>query len=114
MILNFNNQRSYIIAEAGVNHNGSLMIAKKLIDKAKYCNADAIKFQTYRAHAIATRDSPAYWDTEKEPAESQYQLFKKFDKFWKNEFEELKTIAKLKGFLLVLVKFVLNFLITSS
>ena len=57
MILNFNNQRSYIIAEAGVNHNGSLRIAKKLIDKAKYCNADAIKFQFFKADKISTNDA---------------------------------------------------------
>jgi sialic acid synthase SpsE len=54
MILNFNNRRSYIIAEAGVNHNGSLITAKKLIDKAKYCNADAVKFQFFSADKIST------------------------------------------------------------
>ncbi|MBU4332849.1 MAG: N-acetylneuraminate synthase family protein, partial [Candidatus Omnitrophica bacterium] len=36
------------------------------------------------------RKSPAYWDLSKEPTESQYSLFQKYDKFWKNEFEELK------------------------
>ena len=39
--------QTYIIAEAGINHNGSFMIAKKLIHAAKKCGADAIKFQSF-------------------------------------------------------------------
>jgi len=80
----------YIIAEAGVNHEGSMDTAKRLIDEAKEGGADAIKFQTYKAETIASKDSPAYWDTTKEPTESQFKLFKKHDKFWKKEFVELK------------------------
>lgn len=82
--------RPYIIAEAGVNHEGSMDTAKRLIDEAKEGGADAIKFQTYKAETIASKDSPAYWDTTKEPTESQFKLFKKHDKFWKKEFAELK------------------------
>ncbi len=82
--------RPYIIAEAGVNHEGSMDIAKRLIDEAKEGGADAIKFQTYKAETIASKDSPAYWDTTKEPTDSQFKLFKKHDKFWKKEFVELK------------------------
>lgn len=82
--------RPYLIAEAGVNHEGSMDTAKRLIDGAKEGGADAIKFQTYKAETIASKDSPAYWDTTKEPIESQYKLFKKHDKFWKKEFVELK------------------------
>ena len=80
----------YIIAEAGVNHEGSMDIAKRLIDEAAEGGAHAIKFQTYKADTIASKDSPAYWDTTEEPTTSQYKLFKKYDKFWKNEFEQLK------------------------
>ncbi|MBQ7617757.1 MAG: N-acetylneuraminate synthase family protein [Desulfovibrio sp.] len=80
----------YLIAEAGVNHEGSLDLAKRLIDEAKAGGADAIKFQTYKAGTLASKDSPAYWDTSKEPTKSQYELFQKHDKFWKNEFEQLK------------------------
>lgn len=82
--------RPYLIAEAGVNHEGSMDTAKRLIDGAKEGGVDAIKFQTYKAETIASKDSPAYWDTTKEPIESQYKLFKKHDKFWKKEFVELK------------------------
>ncbi|ANE31750.1 general stress protein 14 (GSP14) [Campylobacter hyointestinalis] len=82
--------RPYIIAEAGVNHECNMDIAKRLIDEAKFGGADAIKFQTYKANTIASKNSPAYWDTAKEPTKTQYELFIKHDKFWKNEMVELK------------------------
>ncbi len=82
--------RPYIVAEAGVNHEGKLDIAKRLIDEAKEGGANAIKFQAYKAETLASKDSPYYWDINKEPTKSQYELFKKYDKFWKKEFEYLK------------------------
>lgn len=80
----------YMIAEAGVNHEGKMEIAKRLIDEAAEGGANAIKFQTYKAETLASKDSPAYWDTTKESTTSQYELFKRHDSFWKKEFEELK------------------------
>lgn len=82
--------RPYMIAEAGVNHEGSMDTAKRLIDEAQQGGADAIKFQTYKAETIASKHSPAYWDASKEPIQSQYKLFKRHDSFWKKEFTELK------------------------
>ena len=67
-----------------------MVIARRLIDEAADAGADAIKFQTYRAETIASRNSPAYWDTTKEATASQFELFKKYDKFWKSEFEALR------------------------
>ena len=46
-----------IIAEAGVNHNGNIIYAKKLVDKAKLCGADYIKFQTFNPNLITTSNS---------------------------------------------------------
>jgi sialic acid synthase SpsE len=83
-------KRPFIIAEAGVNHEGKMELAKRLINEAKEGGADAIKFQTYKAHTLASTNSPAYWDMSKEPTDSQFKLFQKYDKFWKSEFEELK------------------------
>lgn len=83
-------QRPYIIAEVGVNHEGNMDIAKRYIDSAQEGGANAVKFQTYKAETIACKDSPSYWDLTKEPIDSQYRLFKKYDKFWKTEFETLK------------------------
>jgi len=83
-------ERPYIIAEAGVNHECDINLARRLIDEAKEGGADAIKFQTYKAESIASKNSPSYWDLTKEYTDSQYQLFKKYDRFWKNEYEVLK------------------------
>ena len=58
-------KKTYIIAEIGVNHEGSLDRAKKLIRLAKDGGADAVKFQTYKADNLASKNSPAYWDTKK-------------------------------------------------
>jgi len=82
--------KPYIIAEIGVNHEGSMSLAKRLIDEAKEGGADAAKFQSYKAETLASKDSPSYWDTTKEPTTSQYKLFKKHDSFWKDEMQELK------------------------
>jgi N-acetylneuraminate synthase len=74
----------------GVNHEGDMNLAKRLISEAKNGGAHAVKFQTYKANTIASKNSPAYWDLSKETTDSQYKLFQKYDKFWKKEFEELK------------------------
>jgi len=87
-------KKPYIIAEAGVNHEGSMDLAKRLINEAKEGGADAIKFQSYKAEFLASKNSPAYWDTSKEPTKSQFDLFKKYDKFWKKEFEQLKRYCE--------------------
>lgn len=89
--------KPYMIAEAGVNHEGSIELAKRLIDEAAEGGAHAIKFQTYKADTIASKDSPYYWDITKEPTRSQHELFKKYDKFWKKEYEELKVYCDKAG-----------------
>ena len=89
--------KPYIIAEAGVNHEGNMDLAKRLIDEAREGGAHAIKFQTYKAETLASKNSPAYWDLSKEPNDSQYKLFKKYDKFWKKEFEILKVYCDQVG-----------------
>ncbi|MCC6599084.1 MAG: N-acetylneuraminate synthase family protein [Crocinitomicaceae bacterium] len=89
--------RPYIIAEAGVNHEGSMELAKRLIDEAAEGGAQAIKFQTYKAETIASKDSPYYWDITKEPTRSQFELFKKYDKFWKGEYEQLALHCESAG-----------------
>ena len=82
--------RPYIIAEIGVNHENSMITAKRLVNEAKEGGAHAVKFQSYKAETLASKDSPAYWDTTKEPTKSQFELFKKHDAFWKDEMQELK------------------------
>ena len=86
--------RPYVIAEIGVNHEGDLELAKRLISLAKQGGADAAKFQSYKADRIASKYSPAYWDTAKEPTESQFALFKKYDKFGAEEFRTLADCCR--------------------
>ena len=87
----------YIIAEIGVNHEGSIKLAKRLIDEAAEGGAHAAKFQTYKAEKIASKHSPAYWDTNKEPTESQFKLFQKYDKFGPDEYQELAEYCQQVG-----------------
>jgi sialic acid synthase SpsE len=82
--------RPYVIAEIGVNYEGSMQLAKRLVNEAKEGGTDAVKFQSYKAETLASKDSPSYWDTNEEPATSQYKLFKKHDSFGMDEMRELK------------------------
>ncbi len=79
----------YIIAEIGVNHEGSMELARQLIREAKEGGAHAAKFQSYKAEKIASKNSPAYWDTSKEPTDSQFKLFKKYDGFNESDYIDL-------------------------
>jgi len=87
----------YIIAEIGVNHEGNYDLAKRLIEEAKEGGANAVKFQSYKASTLAVKDSPYYWDLKKESTLSQFDLFSKYDKFWKKEFEKLKEFSDKTG-----------------
>lgn len=95
----------YVIAELGVNFYDTAKVenitpleaAKKYIDKAAEAGIDCVKFQSYKAETLASKNSPAYWDTSKEPTLSQYELFKKFDSFGKKEYEELAEYAHNKN-----------------
>jgi N-acetylneuraminate synthase len=76
-----NPDRTFIIAEAGVNHNGSLRLAKKLIDVAAAAGADAVKFQTFRSERITGKNAPkaAYQLETTGASESQYEMLKKLE-----------------------------------
>ena len=85
--------KPYLIAEMGVNFYDTakameispLDAAKLYIDKATEVGVDCVKFQSYKAGTIVSKNSPAYWDTTKEPTKTQYELFLKHDDFGKAE-----------------------------
>ena len=70
-----------IIAEIGINHNGSIKIAKKLINLASEAGADAIKFQTFKAENIAIKNSEKanYQKKTTEQSDSQFNMLKKLE-----------------------------------
>jgi N,N'-diacetyllegionaminate synthase len=72
----------FIIAEAGVNHNGSIELAKKLIDVASDAGADAVKFQTFKASNLVSKDAKkAAYQTKnmKDADDTQYSMLKKLE-----------------------------------
>ncbi|MGB1003000.1 MAG: N-acetylneuraminate synthase, partial [Salibacteraceae bacterium] len=75
------NSRTYIIAEAGVNHNGSLDIAKQLIDAAVEAGADAVKFQTFKTENLVSESAQkaSYQKETTDASESQFEMIKKLE-----------------------------------
>lgn len=94
-----NNDPCFVIAEAGVNHNGDIALAKDLIRAAREAGADAVKFQTWITEDIVTRESVSaeYQQTNTEE-ESQFQLLKELE-LPHEAFRELKAFAEEEGIL---------------
>lgn len=97
--------RPYLIAEMGVNFYDTARVmritpleaAKLYIDEAAKVGIDCAKFQSYKAGTIVSKNSPAYWDTSKEPTKTQYELFLKHDSFGEAEYRELCEYTHSKG-----------------
>lgn len=89
---------AFIIAEAGVNHNGSLHMAKQLIDAAAAAGADAVKFQTFKAEHIVSRHAPKadYQLRTTDVSESQLEMIRKLELSEGNH-ESLVMHAQAKG-----------------
>ncbi|KPA11435.1 N-acetylneuraminate synthase [Candidatus Magnetomorum sp. HK-1] len=75
------NQPIFIIAEAGVNHNGDIELAKRLIHEAKNAGADCIKFQTFKAERLVLDNAPKaeYQKKTTNPSESQLKMLQKLE-----------------------------------
>lgn len=89
--------KPYIIAEIGVNHECDIALAKKMIFQATESGAHAVKFQSYKADSLAIKNSPSYWDREKETCATQFELFKRYDAFGEKEYAELARYSVAQG-----------------
>ena len=87
--------KTLIIAEAGVNHNGSLKLAKKLIYAAKKMGADIIKFQIFKADKLTTAYTPKANYQRNTKFKNQYEMLKKLE-LSENDFSKLNKICKRK------------------
>ena len=99
-------QLCLIVAEAGVNHNGSLEMARKLVDVAAQARADAVKFQTFKAERIVTADAPKadYQLRTTDAAESQYDMLRSLE-LSHEAHHELVAHCKKKGILFMSTPF---------
>jgi N,N'-diacetyllegionaminate synthase len=91
-------QSCYIIAEAGVNHNGSLEIAKALVDAAADAGADAVKFQTFKADNLVTQAAAKadYQKKTQAPSESQHAMLRRLELSKENHYD-LIDHCRLRG-----------------
>jgi N-acetylneuraminate synthase len=72
---------AFLIAEAGVNHNGDVDLARRLVDAAARAGADAVKFQTFKAERLVTRDAPkaAYQRRGTDASETQLEMLRRLE-----------------------------------
>ena len=95
----------FLVLEAGVNHENSMNTAVKMIEEAAKAGADAIKFQSFKAEKLASVYSPGFWDFNMEPIRTQYEFFKKYDKFNEKEYLALADCAKENGIIFMSTPF---------
>lgn len=96
----------FVIAEAGVNHNGDINMAKQLVDVASEVGADAIKFQTFKAERLVTRDAPKanYQRQTTGTQESQFEMLRRLE-LSEDAHAELVAYCKKRGLLFMSTPF---------
>ena len=78
------NKNTYVIAEIGLNHNGNLTLAKKMIIAAKYAGANAVKFQSFRTDEFMSNKKISYSYNKNKKRENMYKMCKRleFKNYW--------------------------------
>ena len=102
-------EKIMIIAEAGVNHNGDLELAKKLAWEAKNAGADAVKFQTFKTENLVSKfaEKAAYQRKRSDDPESQYDMIRKLELSY-DQFKELQKYCSAIGILFLSTPFELE------
>ena len=102
------NEPIFIIAEVGVNHNGNIDVAKKLIDVAKESGANCVKFQTFVTDEVISKNTPlAEYQKNSTNVSSQYELVKNLE-LSENDFLELKNYTEKSGLIFLSTPFDLH------
>ncbi len=98
--------KTFIIAEAGVNHNGSFELAKQLVDKAVWAGADCIKFQTFNSKNLVSKNAQKaeYQKKTTDSSETQLDMLKKLE-LSKEEFVEIRDYCNQKGIMFLSTPF---------
>lgn len=98
--------KTFIIAEAGVNHNGSMALAKKLVDAAIEAECDAVKFQTFKSEKLVTgyAKMAQYQKNNIGAEDSQFNMLKKLELSY-NDFKELKDYCDEKNIIFMSTPF---------
>lgn len=95
----------FVVAEAGVNHNGNFKLAKKMVEAAKRAGADAIKFQIFRSERMVARTAKkASYQRRATGGGSQYDMLKKLE-LTEDEFRKLAAYAKRKSIIFLVSAF---------
>jgi N-acetylneuraminate synthase len=99
-------KKTFIIAEAGVNHNGDINLAYKLIDAAKEAGADAVKFQTFKSEKVISKkaEMAEYQKKNTGKEESQIEMIKRLELTY-NDFSDLKKYCDKKGIMFLSTAF---------
>lgn len=100
------NNKVFIIAEAGVNHNGDIQLAYKLIDEAVRANVDCVKFQTFKAEKLvsSTAKMADYQKANLGKETSQFEMLKKLELTFE-DFRQLQAYCDAKGILFLSTPF---------
>ena len=101
-------ERIFIIAEIGVNHNGDINLAKKMIKSASECGVDAVKFQTFKSEELVTENArTADYQEENTNENSQLAMLKKLELSF-DDFKELKDYSLKNGVIFISSPFDVN------
>lgn len=100
----FKSEDVFIIAEAGVNHNGSVELAKKLVDAAVKSGADAVKFQMYDSQQLVSREATLAGYQQQKGYQNQLQMLQQFE-LSPDQFEEVKAYCDRAGIMFLATPF---------